>query len=483
MVARTTTIQAATRVLILTTDQALHERLSAMLLAAPVGRYIGDWAAPARSREISETADVMLLDARRNSTAGVPWHSGTHRFLPSVPVVWVVDEEQDEHDSADEFETIVLDRLTPAQLDRVLRRIRRDAALVQQVRQLNDELAARTQAHVAAEQAWRRHDELLQGIVRALPILIGRVDREGVVREARGAGFGRGALAAERLLGQRLELILPAAAAAWARARAGETTRFVVHGDEAGMRWQVEFLLLPERGAGEGCIFLGQDRSERAWLEQQLLTAVDAEQQRIGADLHDGLGQELTGLACQSASLRDRLRDLGHDDLAAQAQLIVEVANGASRQSRALARGLCPVQLETGSLVAALDELAQQTQQLHGIRCVFRPRSRPPQFDAWTAMQVYRITQEALHNAIRHGHARNVRVWLVSRATRHRLVVQDDGCGFDPRQPPPPPSRGLRLMHYRAGLIAGSLRLVARPGGGTRIVCDFITAFSPYEEQ
>lgn len=281
---------------------------------------------------------------------------------------------------------------------------------------------------------------------------------------------------------RRLGLVLPEARQAVRQALQGESASFSLRGRRDSEEWHADFVVMPEIGPERGAIFLGRDVSERRWLEQQLLAASDAEQKRIGADLHDGLGQQLTGLACLVAALRDRIAAALDADLAAQADFIVQVANDATRQSRALARGLCPVQLEGLTLELGLADLVHQAQQLHGIQCQFRSRGDLPPLDHFTAIHLYRITQEALHNAVRHGQARNVSVTLVSRGPRHRLTITDDGCGFDPRHPALAASRGLRLLKYRAGMIGGTLSIVTQPGRGTRVSCQFTHSPALHED-
>jgi len=214
--------------------------------------------------------------------------------------------------------------------------------------------------------------------------------------------------------------------------------------------------------------------------QRRLLTVTDAEQQRIGADLHDGLGQQLTGLSCLAAALSDRLK-AGDSEAAAQAATIAQLASDAIAQSRALARGLCPVQLENTGLVVALEEMAANARTLHGIEARFVVRGEPPACDHLAAMHLYRIAQEAVHNAVRHGKARQVRIALTSRKREHRLLITDDGCGFDPSAHGQAPGGGLRLMGYRAAMIGGVLSTDSRPGLGTRITCHFTTFAAPHE--
>ena len=214
--------------------------------------------------------------------------------------------------------------------------------------------------------------------------------------------------------------------------------------------------------------------------QRRLLTVTDAEQQRIGADLHDGLGQQLTGLSCLAAALEERLKREA-PAAAVQAQAIAQLASDAIAQARALARGLCPVQLENAGLLVALEEMALNARTLHGVEARFVVKGPPPNCDHLAALHLYRIAQEAVHNAVRHGKARHVRISLSSRQAEHRLVITDDGCGFSPAAHGTAPGGGLRLMGYRAAMIGGVFAADSQPGRGTRITCHFTTFVLPHE--
>jgi signal transduction histidine kinase len=259
-------------------------------------------------------------------------------------------------------------------------------------------------------------------------------------------------------------------------ALAGGSASFVLGEGHSGDEWSVDFFVSFDTLRGDGAMFLGRDLTERRRLERQLLTVTDAEQQRIGADLHDGLGQELTGLACLAAAMRDRLKNAQPQE-SAQAELIARLANEATVKSRALAHGLSPVQLEVHGLPSALEDLVYQCQRLHSIDCAFVLRGEPPAIDHLAAIHLYRIAQEAIHNAVRHGEAEQVRVALITRPTRHRLLILDDGKGFDQRTRSGN-GRGLSLMNYRANMLGGSITVWSGPGQGTRVYCDWSRSVS-----
>ena len=333
---------------------------------------------------------------------------------------------------------------------------------------------------VQAEEEHRKTTQLLDSIMRNLPVIVGRLDPTGRVVEASGRGLEHVGLQPDALPGRSLPELYPAAADAVREALAGGSASCTISGRHRDAEWHAEFFVAFDAAQGRGATFFGRDVTSRRGLERWLLTISDEEQQRIGADLHDGLGQQLTGLSCLAAALRDRLaRTLPAE--AAQADVIATLANESVAQSRALARGLCPVQLENAGLLVALGELAAQAQTLHGVQCRFEVKGTPPACDHLTSLHLYRITQEAIHNAVRHGQARHIRIVLFSRRHQHRLTIADDGGGFDAAARRQSPGAGLRLMGYRATLIGAVLSLDSRPGGGARVTCQFTTSAHHHE--
>jgi signal transduction histidine kinase/CheY-like chemotaxis protein len=326
---------------------------------------------------------------------------------------------------------------------------------------------------VEAEAERNRQAQLLSSLMRRLPVVLGRLDSAGRVLEAQGTGLVQMHRTAESLLGHAFVELFPQSRTAIAGALRGDSVHFFQTEKIEGRELHVEFFVTGD--ADGGATFFGRDVTERRWLEQQLLTISDAEQQRIGADLHDGLGQQLTGMACLTAALRDRLKKSAPDEVE-HADLIARLASESVSQTRALARGLCPVQLEQGSLAGALEDLTYQSQVLHSIRCRFRAEGTPPHCDHLTAIHLYRITQEAIHNATRHGGAKQILVTLVSNGFEHRLTIKDDGRGFDPGKVRVGSGAGLRLMNYRANMIGGTFSAESEPERGTQVSVLFTTA-------
>jgi signal transduction histidine kinase len=205
-------------------------------------------------------------------------------------------------------------------------------------------------------------------------------------------------------------------------------------------------------------------------LEREIIGISEREQERIGQDLHDGICQYLAALSCSAASLKSDLE--GHR-LAAEARVADELAGflrDAVVQTRNLARGLVPVQMDEAGLASALEELAASATRLLGIRCVYESAGAPVIQDNGVAMHLYRIAQEAINNATKHGKATTVRVSLVADGEATTLQIVDDGEGIS-KTSTGSDGMGLGLMYYRARLVGGVLTIGEPPTGGTVISC------------
>jgi signal transduction histidine kinase len=208
------------------------------------------------------------------------------------------------------------------------------------------------------------------------------------------------------------------------------------------------------------------ERSRR--LEREIVNISEAEQRRIGQDLHDGLCQYLAGLTCGASSLRDDLEKLDVRAEADTASELVKLLQDAVVQTRDLAHGLVPAQVSRLGLVLALESLAQSVRRMHGVTCSFRFHGSLPNWDEQTAIHLYRIAQEAINNATRHGRARNILVFLEAVDHSISLRVLDDGVGVSEACSE---GVGLRIMRYRARSIGGEVTIERRNGTGTTVSC------------
>lgn len=203
-------------------------------------------------------------------------------------------------------------------------------------------------------------------------------------------------------------------------------------------------------------------------LRDRIISISEAEQRRIGQDLHDGLGQQLTGIAFLSQSLATRLGKRKVPEVE-EAQRIVAMVSQTIGWTRDLARGLTPVAMEADDLVLALRQLAQSASGVFQIRCEFIASEQTFALPPETAIHLYRIAQEALSNAIKHAEAGDVRIEL-RNGGKIELLIRDNGKGIEL---PAGASNGLGLeiMRHRARLIGATLLVRKAEGGGTLVQC------------
>ncbi len=211
-----------------------------------------------------------------------------------------------------------------------------------------------------------------------------------------------------------------------------------------------------------------QDVSERKQLESEIIEIANRERRRLGADLHDGLGQELTGISLMLRSLVKRAAPAAFD-AAPQLNEIIALVNHAIQSARKMALGISPVTLERGGLLPALQTLIGWSRHSYNIDVRLRVSIRfPLALGESAAAHLYLIVQEAINNAVRHGRARSIVVTLRTSRTWVSLSIADDGVGIA-EAPARGAGMGLKLMEYRSAVIGGSLVIKRLSDGGTRI--------------
>jgi signal transduction histidine kinase len=214
---------------------------------------------------------------------------------------------------------------------------------------------------------------------------------------------------------------------------------------------------------------LTREIAERERLQKELLDVSEQEQRRIGQDLHDGLCQHLAGTAIAGQVLREKLAQKQLAEAADAGKVVTLIEEGVML-SRKSAKGLHPVELDAEGLMFALEEFAATTSRLFKVDCRFDCESPVLIHSAATAEHMFRIVQEAVRNAINHGHAEAISVQLNTLEDGQELRIEDDGEGL----PPVIPQRagmGLRIMGHRARMIGATLEVKSRPQGGTVVAC------------
>jgi PAS domain S-box-containing protein len=212
-----------------------------------------------------------------------------------------------------------------------------------------------------------------------------------------------------------------------------------------------------------------RDITQRKELEREVLEIAALEQRRIGQELHDDIGQRLTGLGMMADALAQQLAQDKPKRQEAAARIVAELGR-VREQARNLSLGLVPIDVDAGGLQAALEGLAARTHEHAGVTCTL-DCPQPVTFGGTiTATHLFRIAQEAVNNALRHGKARRIVLSLVRQEDQLVLTVQDNGAGI---AQPADESRGLgiRLMRNRASLIGARLEIGPADGGGTLVRC------------
>ena len=229
--------------------------------------------------------------------------------------------------------------------------------------------------------------------------------------------------------------------------------------------------LIDEQGRIQGGVVVYTDISSRKLMEKQIAEVSDREQRRIGQDLHDSLCQHLVSIAYAAEHLRDKLerKELAE---ATQAETIAEMVNEGISQARNLARGLYPVRLEVDGLSSALEEMAANAQARNNVACHFACDEQVLIHDEVAGNNLYRIAQESVTNAVKHGHASNISIGLGAGEDEVTLTIKDDGIGF-PETLGSRSGMGLHIMNYRAKMIGAFLDIRRGAGGGTIVICSF----------
>ena len=199
-------------------------------------------------------------------------------------------------------------------------------------------------------------------------------------------------------------------------------------------------------------------------LEKQIIEVSEYEQQRIGRDLHDGLCQFLAAIGCAASALKRDLTERTIEDLAVKAGEIERLLGESVNQARDLSHGLVPVQLGDAGLPAALHELAVATSRLLPVECTFESAGHTDGAQNGKATHLYRIAQEAIHNATKHGKAHKIDIRLSANPSATSLSISDDGIGL-PKNGKTSDGVGISIMRYRANLMDGEFAIEATRGG------------------
>ena len=323
------------------------------------------------------------------------------------------------------------------------------------------------------ERALRESEEKTRALVDAIPDYILRLRADGAILDFKAPKNAELSISSSELSGKALQKLAPQTLAKATRHYLEQTLQTgEVHSFEFQLPLGEEARDFEARVAVCGpdeVLCIVRDVAERKRLERQVLEISARERCRFGQDLHDGLGQFLAGIAMKAKILEDAL-DRDDSPHKAAAKKLVRLINNAIHQARSLARGLAPIEVEIGGLVSALQKLASETKNRFGVICHLSSDQPILPLNETVSLHLYRIVQEAITNAVKHGQAGRIEIDLTTDGFVLRLRVKDDGLGFSPtsrRQT----GVGLRIMEHRVHAIGGILTITSNPNQGTEVTC------------
>lgn len=331
----------------------------------------------------------------------------------------------------------------------------------------------------AVEQEKARERLTLQAeILKNIHDAVFYVDDTGLIE-----GWNEGAtrifgLSSEEVIGRSLEVILPPTQGSPFRDRIvpaiqanGMAEEVLQCESRSGEDLYIRAKVTPMNRAGiEGFVFCASDITKQKKLEAEIVRVSENEQRRIGQDLHDDLCSQLSGIGCLTKVIEQQLEQNNSQ----QAELLREVTEMVAKagvRAREIAKGLVPTVLETQGLCGAIDELVSRQKDLYGIACeaTLENRRGLDALPSHLSVQLYRIAQEAVTNAVKHSDCESIEVNLSLEGEVVILAVRDDGKGMQPEDDST--GMGLFTMRRRAEIIGAEFDLNASPGDGTAIRC------------
>jgi signal transduction histidine kinase len=245
---------------------------------------------------------------------------------------------------------------------------------------------------------------------------------------------------------------------------------FISYALFAGVLSKLKTLLQElDRRVQERTAALQREVVERQRLDREIAQVADRERRRLGQDLHDRLGQHLTGTALAAQVLREKLAAKASSEVKEADKLVCYVEEGIDL-TRNLARGFFSPELEADGLTVALEGLAENISERFAVNCIFHGEESIPVYDSSVATQLYRIAQEAATNAAKHAAAEQVDIRITVDHSELTLAIIDDGVGL-PANPSDSKGLGLRLMRHGAALIGGTFNLRRNGQHGTIATC------------
>jgi len=313
-----------------------------------------------------------------------------------------------------------------------------------------------------------------EALIENVPIVIGRMDAQGVVQETEGSIPNSAVLGGIDPGRTNLLEVFPEEADEIRAALDGGHARIHVQaangsGQAAHFELRFEF----DRRRGSGAYFLVHDVTETRRLQLALLDCTDREQMRVGQDLHDTIGQSLAGIAYQLQALQQHLPS----DAIGRFWKLQENVAGCLSQTRNIAFTLSP-QFAGEEVGGAFERLCAHMRETFETDCAFTAKLERRIAGSGLAFHLFRIAQEACTNAVRHASPKRIEIRLRT-GVENILEIEDDGRGLSGNGTPGIPGTGIPMMKFRAQAMGGSLRLLPREAGGTVVRCRFENKYAP----
>ncbi|MGB7219770.1 MAG: PAS domain S-box protein, partial [Vicinamibacterales bacterium] len=330
-----------------------------------------------------------------------------------------------------------------------------------------------------AELALRRSEDYLRSVLNTAADAIITIDEHGGIETFNAAAERMFGYAAAEVVGQNVRLLMPQP---YRDEHDGYVARYVKTGEARIIGVGREVIGLRKDGTtfpldlavskiGDSRRFTGilRDLSDRKKLEWRVAESQVEERRHMARELHDELGGHMTGIALLAQTLQAELAK-AESPLAGRTQQLIQTISDAHQRLRSVIRGLMPVETVPEGLMVALQDLAERCRQVSGVPCRFQCEPPVHVEEAGTALHLFRIAQEAINNAVRHGQPSQITVTLARTASHLEVTVADDGRGFSD-VPAGHAGLGLVSMRQRARLLGGDCSVESRQGGGTVVKC------------
>jgi PAS domain S-box-containing protein len=327
--------------------------------------------------------------------------------------------------------------------------------------------------------AIRDREERMRAILSTAVDAIITIDRRGIIQQLNPATEVMFGYTRDELVGKNVRILMPEP---YRQEHDGYLARYLETGQPRIIGNSRELLARHKDGSAFPIavslsevdhleLFTGiiRDISDRKELQRQILEIAAEEDRKIGHELHDNIQQQLTGLGLLAYSLADTLADRSVPETELATRLAVGV-NETARQVHLLSRGLVPVEVDADGLRASLTDLAAVISERYDVQCEFQSEGPVEVADNFMATHLYRIAQEAINNAIKHGKCESLDISLSGDNGSISLQVLDNGIGIGEKRSVGT-GMGLRIMQYRAGLIGGTVQIEPAGTRGTMLSC------------